>query len=284
MINSEDMITVNSIPDIRRARADLPSPVGLVPTMGFLHDGHLSLVEKASEECASVVVSIFVNPTQFGPQEDFSAYPRNIPQDLDLLKQYGANLVWIPATEEMYPPGFQTWVQVEDLSHHLEGKMRLGHFQGVTTIVTKLFTAVQPDKAYFGQKDAQQTVIIKRLILDLNIPVDIVICPIMREDDGLAMSSRNIYLSTDERKAAPVLNRALKNAENAFLHGVNNAEQLRDLMIETINEEPLATTQYVSCADPDTLEELTGPILRSLLSLAVNFGKTRLIDNVLIGK
>jgi len=284
MINSEDMITVESIPDLRRARADLPSPVGLVPTMGFLHDGHLSLVEKASEECASVIVSIFVNPTQFGPQEDFSAYPRNIPQDLDLLKQYGANLVWIPATEEMYPPGFQTWVQVEDLSHHLEGKMRPGHFQGVTTIVTKLFTAVQPDKAYFGQKDAQQTVIIKRLILDLNIPVDIVICPIMREDDGLAMSSRNIYLSTDERKAAPVLNRALKNAENAFLHGVNDAEQLRDLMIETINEEPLATTQYVSCADPDTLEELTGPILRSLLSLAVNFGKTRLIDNVLIGK
>ena len=284
MINSEDMITVESIPDLRRARADLPSPVGLVPTMGFLHAGHLSLVEKASEECASVIVSIFVNPTQFGPQEDFSAYPRNIPQDLDLLKQYGANLVWIPATEEMYPPGFQTWVQVEDLSHHLEGKMRPGHFQGVTTIVTKLFTAVQPDRAYFGQKDAQQTVIIKRLILDLNIPVDIVICPIMREDDGLAMSSRNIYLSADERKAAPILNRALKNAENAILHGVNDAEQLRDLMIETIKEEPLATMQYVSCADPDTLEELTGPILRSLLSLAVNFGKTRLIDNVLIGK
>jgi pantoate--beta-alanine ligase len=284
MINSEDMITVESIPDLRRARADLPSPVGLVPTMGFLHDGHLSLVEKASEECASVVVSIFVNPTQFGPQEDFSAYPRNIPQDLDLLKQYGTNLVWIPATEEMFPPGFQTWVQVEDLSHHLEGKMRPGHFQGVTTIVTKLFTAVQPDRAYFGQKDAQQTVIIKRLILDLNIPVDIVICPIMREDDGLAMSSRNIYLSADERKAAPILNRALKNAENAILHGVNDAEQLRDLMIETIKEEPLATMQYVSCADPDTLEELTGPIHRGLLSMAVNFGKTRLIDNVLIGK
>ncbi len=284
MVNSEDMITVESIPDLRRVRADLPSPVGLVPTMGFLHDGHLSLVEKASNECASVVVSIFVNPTQFGPQEDFSAYPRDLPQDLDLLNQYGVNLVWIPVTEEMYPPGFQTWVQVDNLSLHLEGKMRPGHFQGVTTIVTKLFTAVQPDKAYFGQKDAQQTVIIKRLILDLNIPVAIVICPIMREDDGLAMSSRNVYLNANERKAAPVLNRALKNAENAFLHGVNDAEQLRNIMIETIKEEPLATMQYVSCADPDTLEELTGPIIKGLLSMAVNFGKTRLIDNVLIGK
>jgi len=278
------MITVKTISDLRQVRADLPYQVGLVPTMGFLHGGHLSLVDKAREECASVVASIFVNPTQFGPKEDFGAYPRDIPQDLKLLEQHGVDVVWIPETEQMYPPGFQTWVKVEELSRHLEGEMRPGHFQGVTTVVTKLFTAVQPDKAYFGQKDAQQSVVIKRMVTDLNLPVEIVVCPIKREPDGLAMSSRNVYLNPDERKAAPVLIRALKKAENAFLHGANDAEQLREIMIETIENESLASVQYVSCANPDTLEELTGSIQRGLLSMAVNFRKTRLIDNVLIGK
>lgn len=280
----KEMITVKSISDLRHSRADYPSPVGLVPTMGFLHDGHLSLVERAREECASVVVSIFVNPTQFGPQEDYGAYPRDIPQDLEQLKQHGVDLVWIPETEQLYPPGFQTWVKVDELSHHLEGEMRPGHFQGVTTIVTKLFNAVQPDKVFFGQKDAQQTIIVKRLVKDLNIPVEIVVCPIIREIDGLAMSSRNVYLDPDERLAAPVLFLALKTAESAFQNGVDDADRLREIVVDTIKGEPLAATQYVSCAHPDTLEELSGPIQQGLLSMAVKFGKTRLIDNILIGK
>lgn len=278
------MLTVKTIPDLRQARADLPKPVGLVPTMGFLHEGHLSLVDAARHDCGSVVVSIFVNPTQFGPQEDFSAYPRDIPRDLDLLEQRGVNLVWMPEDEDMYPPDYQTWVNVEEVTSVLEGKMRPGHFQGVATVVTKLFTAVQPDIAYFGQKDAQQTVVIRRLVMDLNIPVEIIVCPIIREADGLAMSSRNVYLSPDQRSAATVLYRGLNKAEQAFHNGVSDAGQLRAILAETIESEPLAELQYVSCADPDTLEELDGSIRRGLLSTAVKFGKTRLIDNVLIGK
>ncbi len=251
--------------------------------MGFLHKGHLSLVEKAGAECASVVVSIYVNPTQFGPQEDYSSYPRDIPKDLELLEQHGVDLIWIPEDEEMYPPNFQTWVEVDALSRYLEGEMRPGHFKGVATVVTKLFTAVQPDMAYFGQKDAQQSVVIKRLVLDLNLPVEVVICPIIREDDGLALSSRNVYLNPDERQAAPVLFRALKTAENEYLHGEKEAERLREVMQETIQNEPLASVQYVSCAHPDTLEEQSGLVQQALLSVAVNFEETRLIDNLLIG-
>jgi pantoate--beta-alanine ligase len=251
--------------------------------MGFLHKGHLSLVEKAGGECTSVVVSIYVNPTQFGPHEDYSSYPRDIPKDLELLEQLGVDLVWIPEDEEMYPPNFQTWVEVDALSRYLEGEMRPGHFKGVATVVTKLFTAVQPDMAYFGQKDAQQSVVIKRLALDLNLPVEVVICPIIREDDGLAMSSRNVYLNPDERQAAPVLFRALKTAENKYLRGEKEAERLREVMLETIQNEPLASVQYVSCAHPDTLEEQSGLVQQALLSVAVNFGETRLIDNLLIG-
>ena len=277
------MLTVNSISDLRRVIKYLPRPVGLVPTMGFLHKGHLSLVEKAAEECASVAVSIFVNPTQFGPQEDYGSYPRDIPKDLELLEQLGVDLVWIPDDDEIYPPNFQTWVEVDALSRHLEGEMRPGHFRGVATVVTKLFTAVQPDKAYFGQKDAQQTLVIKRLVLDLNLPVKVIICPIIREYDGLAMSSRNVYLNPDERQAAAVLFRALKTAESAYLRGEKDAERLREIMLETIQNEPLASVQYVSCAHPDTLEEQSGLVQQALLSMAVNFGETRLIDNLLIG-
>lgn len=278
------MITIKSIQELRKARADLSGPVGLVPTMGFLHQGHLSLVESARRECASTVVSIFVNPTQFGPGEDLNAYPRDITRDLDLLAGFGVDLVWLPDEEHIYPHGFQTWVQVEELSRVLEGKMRPGHFKGVATIVTKLFTAVQPDTAYFGQKDAQQTVIIKRLVRDLNIPVGIVVCPIMREDDGLAMSSRNIYLNPQERAAAPVLFKALQEAELAYQNGITDAGQMRKIVAERIAAEPLAHLQYVSCADPDSLVELQGKVARGLLSLAAMFGDTRLIDNVLIGE
>jgi pantoate--beta-alanine ligase len=277
------MNTVQSISNLRQIRNDLPSPVGLVPTMGYLHEGHLSLVQRARQECANVIVSIFVNPTQFGPHEDLDAYPRDFPQDFALLEKYGVDLVWVPKLEQMYTPDFQTWVIVERAAQPLEGKMRPGHFRGVTTVVAKLFNSVLPDKAYFGQKDAQQVVVIRRMVKDLNFPIDIVVCPIIREPDGLAMSSRNVYLDHEERQAAQVLFRSLSAAMSAFQNGNNDADQLREIMTGTIMSEPLADLQYVSCADPDTLEELSGSISRALLSMAVVIGKTRLIDNFLIG-
>ncbi len=277
------MNTVQSISNLRQIRNDLPSPVGLVPTMGYLHEGHLSLVQRARQECANVIVSIFVNPTQFGPHEDLDAYPRDIPRDFALLEKYGVDLVWVPELEQMYTPDFQTWVTVERAAQPLEGKMRPGHFRGVTTVVAKLFNSVLPDKAYFGQKDAQQVVVIRRMVKDLNFPIDIVVCPIIREPDGLAMSSRNGYLDHEERQAAQVLFRSLSAAMSAFENGNNDAGQLREIMTGTIMSEPLADLQYVSCADPDTLEELSGSISRALLSMAVVIGKTRLIDNFLIG-
>ena len=277
------MNTVQSISNLRQIRNDLPSPVGLVPTMGYLHEGHLSLVQRARQECANVIVSIFVNPTQFGPHEDLDAYPRDIPRDFALLEKYGVDLVWVPELEQMYTPDFQTWVTVERAAQPLEGKMRPGHFRGVTTVVAKLFNSVLPDKAYFGQKDAQQVVVIRRMVKDLNFPIDIVVCPIIREPDGLAMSSRNGYLDHEERQAAQVLFRSLSAAMSAFENGNNDAGQLREIMTGTIMIEPLADLQYVSCADPDTLEELSGSISRALLSMAVVIGKTRLIDNFLIG-
>jgi pantoate--beta-alanine ligase len=251
--------------------------------MGYLHEGHLSLVQRARQECANVIVSIFVNPTQFGPHEDLDSYPRDIPQDFVLLEKYGVDLVWVPELEQMYTPDFQTWVTVERAAQPLEGKMRPGHFRGVTTVVAKLFNSVLPDRAYFGQKDAQQVVVIRRMVKDLNFPIDIVVCPIIREPDGLAMSSRNGYLDHEERQAAQVLFRSLSAAMSAFQNGNNDAGQLREIMTGTIMSEPLADLQYVSCADPDTLEELSGSTSRALLSVAVVIGRTRLIDNFLIG-
>ncbi len=277
------MNTVQSISNLRQIRNGLPSPVGLVPTMGYLHEGHLSLVQRARQECANVIVSIFVNPTQFGPHEDLDAYPRDFTRDFVLLEKYGVDLVWIPELEQMYTPDFQTWVTVERAAQPLEGKMRPGYFRGVTTVVAKLFNSVLPDKAYFGQKDAQQVVVIRRMVKDLNFPIDIVVCPIIREPDGLAMSSRNVYLDHEERQAAQVLFRSLSAATSAFQNGNNDADQLREIMTGTIMSEPLADLQYVSCADPDTLEELSGSISRALLSMAVVIGKTRLIDNFVIG-
>ncbi len=276
------MQTLTSLPDLRAARAALPEPVGFVPTMGFLHEGHISLARRARAECASVVVSIFVNPTQFGPKEDLAAYPRDLPRDLALLESAGVDLVWTPTPEVMYPPGFQTWVAAEAITQPLEGGMRPGHFRGVTTVVAKLFNVVQPQKAYFGQKDAQQAAVIRRMTEDLNFPIEIVVCPTMREPDGLAMSSRNTYLNPEERRAATVLNRALSAAETVFAAGERDAGRLRQVMSETLAAEPLARPQYVSCADPETLAELNGPIERALLSMAVFMGKTRLIDNRVI--
>ncbi len=276
------MKTVTTLPELWKARAQLSTPVGLVPTMGYLHEGHLSLVRRARAECANVVVSIFVNPTQFGPNEDLSTYPQDLGRDLALLEAEGTDLVWTPTPEVMYPPGFQTWVTVEELTQPLEGAKRPGHFRGVTTVVTKLFTGVQPHKAYFGQKDAQQATVIRRMTHDLNFPIDIVVCPTVREPDGLAMSSRNAYLNPQERQAATVLYKALTAAHAAFERGTRDAERLRHIVAEIIASEPLANLQYVSCAHPDTLQELEQVTDRALISLAVLVGRTRLIDNMVL--
>jgi pantoate--beta-alanine ligase len=277
------MQTVTTLDEFRLARRALPGAIGFVPTMGFLHAGHISLVQRARAECDGVVVSIFVNPTQFGPNEDLAKYPRDLPRDLALLESAGADLVWTPMPESMYPPGYQTWVEVDELTKNLEGEVRPGHFRGVTTIVAKLFNAVRPDKAYFGQKDAQQAAVIRRMTRDLDFPIDIVVCPTAREADGLAMSSRNVYLSAAERKAATVLFRALSAAKAAYEEGEREADSLRRVMREIVQSEPLARLQYVSCADYDTLEELEAVSGKALLSMAIYLGKTRLIDNFVLG-
>jgi pantoate--beta-alanine ligase len=280
---SDSMILASSLEELRHARALLENPLGLVPTMGYLHQGHLSLVERARAECASVGVSIFVNPTQFGPNEDLNSYPRDLDKDLKLLDAAGVDLVWMPTPNIVYPPGFQTWIEVEGLTAPLEGAMRPGHFRGVTTVVAKLFNAFQPQRAYFGQKDAQQAAVIRRMTRDLDFPIDLVICPTVREPDGLAMSSRNAYLKPDERQAATVLFRALSAANAAYNSGERDAASLRALMTNIIQAEPLAKLQYVSCADYDTLEELQTVNAKALLSMAVYISKTRLIDNFVLG-
>ena len=277
------MLTVITLTDLRSTRFSFPGRVGLVPTMGYLHEGHLSLVRRAREECEHVIVSIFVNPTQFGPQEDLSKYPRDLDRDLSLLEPLGVDLVWMPTPEIMYPPGYQTWVNVEAITLPLEGAMRPGHFRGVTTVVAKLFNAVQPHNAYFGQKDAQQAAVIRQMTRDLNFPIEIVVCPIVREPDGLAMSSRNVYLDPEQRRAATVLSRALRTATEAYENGERDAETLRQVMEDMLATAPLAQMQYVSCADYDTLEELETVTGKALLSMAVFVGKTRLIDNVVLG-
>ena len=275
------MRTVVSLPELYSARLSLDGTVGLVPTMGYLHEGHLSLIHRAREECNSVVVSIFVNPTQFGPQEDLARYPRDLERDISLIEPY-TDLLWTPTAEIMYPPGYQTWVQVEEMTRPLEGAMRPGHFRGVTTVVAKLFNGVQPDKAYFGQKDAQQAAVIRRMVRDLNFPIEIVVCPIVREPDGLAMSSRNVYLDPGQRKAATVLYRSLRQAKEAYDTGERSADMLRQVMKDVLASEPLANVQYVSCADYETLEELETVERKALLSMAVFIGKTRLIDNFVL--
>ncbi len=281
------MQTVTTLSELRAARAQLVEPVGFVPTMGYLHEGHLSLVRRARTECASVVASIFVNPTQFGPGEDLNTYPRDLPRDQRLLENEGVDLVWTPTPAVMYPEDFQTWVTVEKVTQPLEGARRPGHFRGVTTVVAKLFNGVLPQRAYFGQKDAQQARVIQQMTRDLNFPIQIVVCPIVREPDGLAMSSRNTYLDPDERRAATALHRALTQAQAAFDSGERDADVLRNIVTRTVGEEPLADLQYVSCAHPETLEELeTIAGDRALLSMAVYVGKTRktrLIDNVVLG-
>ncbi len=276
------MLTVTTLAKLRSVRTSMKGTFGLVPTMGALHDGHCSLVKRARVECENLGVSIFINPTQFSPGEDFEKYPRMVQVDLDLLEDLGVDVVWLPTPEEIYPQGFQTWITVDKLTEPLEGKSRPGHFRGVTTIVAKLLNAFLPDKAYFGQKDAQQVVVLKRMAKDLNFPVEVVVCPTVREADGLALSSRNAYLSSAEREAATVLYRSLNAAKTEYDKGERDANALREVMRSVIKSEPLAREEYVSAADTETLHELRKIDGRVLLSLAVRIGKTRFIDNLLI--
>lgn len=275
------MQVVRTVAEFREARRRLAAPVGFFPTLGYMHEGHLSLVERARRECASVTASIFVNPTQFGPNEDFSRYPRDEARDLTMLEGAGVDLVILPSVEEMYPEGDATRVRVAGLSDVLEGERRPGHFEGVTTVVAKLFGIVQPDFAYFGQKDAQQLLIIERMVRDLHMPVTIVRCPTVREADGLACSSRNVYLSPEEREQAVALWQGLCAAEAACRGGERDADRLRAVCRSEIEARPLARIDYLSLADEQTLEELHGRLERpALMSLMVSFGNTHLIDNL----
>lgn len=277
------MRTTDNLSELRNIRASMHDGLfGLVPTMGALHNGHGSLVSRARKECRYVGASIFVNPTQFGPGEDLAKYPRTIQNDLDMFDRLGVDVVFMPNAESIYPLGFQTWITVDEVGAPLEGKSRPGHFRGVATVVAKLFNCFQPDKAYFGQKDAQQAAVLRRMTHDLNFPVEIIICPTMREPDGLAMSSRNVYLNPSERKAATVLFRALSAAKEKFDSGERNADVLRAVMHSVIGSEQLAQELYVSAADPDTLAELQTIDNAALFSIAVRIGKTRLIDNIVV--
>ena len=266
-----------------RACREAARPLGLVPTMGALHDGHLALVRIGRQENATLAVTIFVNPTQFGPQEDLAGYPRDLANNLELLRQEQADLVFVPPVNEIYPAGFDTWVQVGAVGDLLEGEKRPGHFNGVVTVVTKLFNLVRPDRAYFGRKDGQQTVVVRRLVRDLDLGVDIVVVPTVREPDGLATSSRNVYLSPDERRAAPVVYRAICRAGELWGQGVGDGDRLRKGVMEVLKGEPLvASIDYVSVADADTLEELLSVDGRAMVSVAVQIGNTRLIDNIIL--
>jgi pantoate--beta-alanine ligase len=274
------MQVVGTIPEIRTLRQQLSGSVGFVPTMGYLHEGHLALVKQARIENSAVIVSIYVNPTQFGPREDFGAYPRELNRDLESLQKEGVDIVFVPSDDEMYPPEFSSWVDVEKVTGRLEGASRPGHFRGVATVVAKLFNIVQPTRAYFGQKDAQQAAVIKRMVADLNLGMEIVVVSTVRESDGLAMSSRNVYLSPEERQAATILFRALSLARQLRQGGEKDAEKIRRQMTSLIKKEPLARIDYVSIADAETLEELNSVNRPALASLAVRIGKTRLIDNI----
>jgi len=276
------MKVIEKIDDMKRLRRQLAEPVGFVPTMGYFHEGHLALVRRARAENPTVVVSIFVNPTQFGQQEDLDKYPRDPQRDLAILEKERVDIVFMPQVAEIYPPQFSSWVEVGKVTERLEGASRPGYFRGVATVVAKLFNIVQPTRAYFGQKDAQQAVVIKKMVADLNMNLEIIIVPTVREPDGLAMSSRNVYLNPEERQAALVLYRALTLAQQLWLQGEKDAQAIRQQVMDLIQKEPLADIDYVSIADAETLDELDTVNPPALVSLAVRIGKTRLIDNVVL--
>ena len=277
------MKILDTIAAFKGERDKIGGSVGFVPTMGYLHDGHLELVRRARAENITVVASIFVNPSQFGAQEGFTSYPRDTERDLSMLEEENVRLVFMPTVEEMYPPDFSTWVDVEKITEPLEGESRPGHFRGVATVVAKLFNIVQPDRAYFGQKDAQQLAVICRMVSDLCLNLDIVAVPTVREADGLAMSSRNIFLTAEERKAALVLWKALCLARGHWEKGQRDVTSLRQEMASLIEHEPFANIDYISIADPETLEEVDVIDRPALVSLAVRIGGTRLIDNTILG-
>ena len=279
------MRVLHSIVEMKETRRKLRGSVGFVPTMGYLHKGHLELACRARAENRNVIVSIFVNPAQFGPKEDYAAYPRDTERDLALLKKEGVNIVFMPGAEDMYPPRYCTWVDLEKVTERLEGAIRPGHFRGVATVVAKLFNIVEPTRAYFGQKDAQQVVVIQKMVADLHMNLEVVVVPTVREPDGLAMSSRNVYLSPQERKAATVLYKSLSLAQKLWGKGERNADVIRKKMTALIQSEPRASRiDYVSIADAETLEELDSIDRKAVVSLAVKIGKPRLIDNIVLGR
>ncbi|GAB48575.1 pantoate--beta-alanine ligase [Mobilicoccus pelagius] len=275
------MKVVTTRAEVREERARL-GRLGFVPTMGYLHDGHLSLVRRAKEECGHVAVSIFVNPTQFGPGEDLASYPRDPERDLALLEEAGVDLVWLPQPGDVYPSGFATTVEVDGVTDVLEGASRPGHFAGVATVVSVLLGVVRPDVLFVGQKDLQQSVVLRRLAADLALVDEVVVCPTGREADGLARSSRNAYLDAEDRQAATVLSRALRAGRAAYDAGERDAETLRRTIREVVEGDPRAEIDYVSLADPETLVELDGPVDKAAASLAVRIGRPRLLDNTLL--
>ena len=276
------MQVIETVSDFRAVERSCPRPLGLVPTMGYLHEGHLSLVRRARADNATAAASIFVNPTQFSENEDLSTYPRDMEGDLEKLRREGVDLVFAPSASEVYPPGFGTGIDVGAIATRLEGEHRPGHFTGVATVVCKLLTITRPDNVYFGQKDAQQCLVVKRLNADLNLGANVVVMPTVRDPDGLALSSRNAYLTPGDRQAALSLSRALRFAETMYADGIRDAATLRSQMMMVLNTEPSASIDYVSIADAETLEELTTIDRPTLVSLAVRFGAVRLIDNVVI--
>lgn len=279
------MKIVKTVPEVREAVLQAKAKgqkVGLVPTMGFLHEGHLTLMRTAKKQCDFVVASVFVNPTQFSPTEDYASYPRDLNRDAKLAEGAGVNLIFAPSPEEMYPKGFTTSVEVGGVSQVLEGVRRPIHFRGVATVVTKLFNIVQPDFAYFGQKDYQQLQVIRRMVADLNMPLQIVPVPIVREEDGLARSSRNTYLNEEERKQALVLSKALAEAEKMAASGEQDPKKIQDALKTLIESAPSAEVDYIAIVDPDEMTDLDLIEKTALVALAVKVGKTRLIDNRII--
>ncbi len=276
------MEIIDTIARMKKIRRELKGTVGFVPTMGYLHEGHLTLVKHSHAANDFTIVSIFVNPTQFGPNEDFDRYPRDYPRDFALLEKEKTDVVFLPPPQEMYPAGYNTWVDVEKVTERLEGAIRPGHFRGVATVVAKLFNIIEPTRTYFGQKDAQQCVVVKKMIVDLNMNLEMIIVPTVREPDGLAMSSRNVYLNTEERNQAPVLFQALSKAHSLWIGGERNSKKLRENMIEIIRQKPLGKIEYISIANALDLQELEQADPPAVISLAVKFGRTRLIDNIIL--
>jgi pantoate--beta-alanine ligase len=274
------MKIIETISEMKKIRRKLKGTVGFWPTLGYLHEGHLVSVRHSVAENDFTIVSIFVNPTQFGPKEDFNKYPRDFPRDLALLEKEGVDYVFMPSAEEMYPAQYNTWVDVEGITDKLEGARRPGHFRGVATVCNKLFNIVQPDKAYFGQKDAQQVLVLKKMVTELNMNLELIVHPTVREPDGLAMSSRNVYLTPEQRKQATVISRSLQLAKEMYAKDERNATKIRQQMAELIQKEPLAVIDYISIARPETLEEFETIQGKALVSMVVKFGNTRLLDNI----